>query len=165
MATLGVHVPLGAGENETRRLMQSVQALEVDVAAVHDVESAGFRNHLIEDVDVVELAIADKDETGDITAQIEKRVHLYRGLGGSKRCPREQRERQKDRSRIQSIPRVGQIDAKRFVDIHLVGDGNQALREVRIDPPVARRVRIGQSVARYLTADRNVSMRLGHLVS
>ena len=38
---------------------------------LHDVEGASFRNQLIEDVHVVQLAVADMDKTGDVAAQIE----------------------------------------------------------------------------------------------
>jgi len=51
--------------------MQPVQAQEVDVATIHDVEGASFRNQLIEAVHVVQLAVADMDKTGDVAAQIE----------------------------------------------------------------------------------------------
>ena len=101
--------------------MQPVQALEIDVAAIHDVERARFRNQLIQDVHVVQLAVADVDEARDIAAQIEQRVHLHRRLGGSKRRPRKQRERQIDRGRVQRVGRIGQIDAKRLVDVQPAG--------------------------------------------
>jgi hypothetical protein len=39
--------------------MQPVQALEIDVAAIHNVKGTGFRNQLIENVDVVQLAVSD----------------------------------------------------------------------------------------------------------
>ena len=161
IATLRIHVALRPRHKEASRLMQPVQALEIDVAAIHDVEGAGFRNQLIEDVHVVQLAVADMDKTRDIAAQIEQRVHLHRRLGGSKRCPRKQRERQIDRGRVQGVGRVGQIDTKGFVDIQLAGDTDQALREVGIDPPVARGVRVGQSIARDLAANPHVVELLG----
>lgn len=53
IATLRVHILLRAGDKEAAGLMQPIQAQEVDVAAIHDVKSPGFRNQLIEDIDVV----------------------------------------------------------------------------------------------------------------
>jgi len=101
------------------------------------------------------------DKARDIAAQIEQCVHLHRGLRGSKRRPRKQRERQVDRRRVQGVRRVGQVDPKGFVDIPLAGDGDQALREVGINPPIARSVRIGQRIARDLTTDAHVVELLG----
>src|SRR5450631_2143787 len=51
--------------------------------------------------------------------------------------------------------------AKGFVDIQLASDADQALREVGVDAPVARGVRIGQRIARDLTADTHVVELLG----
>ena len=39
------------------RLVQAMQPLEVDVAAVHDVESAGLWDQQMEDIDVVQFAV------------------------------------------------------------------------------------------------------------
>jgi len=35
---------------------KDVQALEIQVAAIHDVERSGLRQHFVEDVDVVHFA-------------------------------------------------------------------------------------------------------------
>jgi hypothetical protein len=125
------------------------------------VEGPRFRNQTIEDVDVVQFAVADVGKTREIATQIEQLVNLHRRLGGSKRRPRKQRERQVDRGGVQRVRGVGQIDAKGFVDIQLSGNADQALREVGVDPPVARRVRVGQRMARDLPADTHVVELLG----
>src|SRR5580658_2924385 len=44
IAPLRIHIPLGASDEETAGLMQAIQPLEIDIAAIHDVESPGFRN-------------------------------------------------------------------------------------------------------------------------
>ena len=48
--------------------MQREEALEVDVAAIHDVDGAGLGKQQIEDVHVVHLAVGDMDERWDIAA-------------------------------------------------------------------------------------------------
>ena len=118
--------------------MQPIQALEVDVTTIHDVKGARFRDQLIEDVDVVQFAVADVDKRGDIATQIEQRMHLHRRLGRAERCPREQRERQVDRSRVQGVRRVGQIDTEGFVDVQSAGDADQTLRKIGINPRNSR---------------------------
>ena len=45
--------------------MQCVQALEVNVGAVHDVGGTCFRDQQVEHVDVVELALRDVNEARD----------------------------------------------------------------------------------------------------
>lgn len=162
IATLRVHVALRPGHKEhkeTSRLIRPVPALEVDLAAIHDVESTDFGNQLIEDAHVVQLDVADGDKAGDIAAQIEQSVHLHCGFGGAERCPRKQQERQVDRGRAQGVCRVVQVHARGLVDIQLAGDTDQALREVGIDPPVPRPVR--QRIARDQAADTHVVELLG----
>jgi hypothetical protein len=48
--------------------VQAIQSREVDVAAIHDVEGTGLRNQPVEDIDVVQLAVADVDKRRDIAA-------------------------------------------------------------------------------------------------
>lgn len=58
--------PLGSGHEEGAGLVEARQAFEIEVAAIHDIEGAGFDDELIEDIDVVELAIADMQEGWDV---------------------------------------------------------------------------------------------------
>ena len=64
--------------------MQHVQASEIDVAAVHDVDGTGFGKQHIESMNVVQLAVRNVDEARNVAAQVEQRVHLHRGLGRTK---------------------------------------------------------------------------------
>jgi hypothetical protein len=47
IATLRIHVALRPRHKEAGRLMQPVQALEIDVAAIHDVKGAGFELEIV----------------------------------------------------------------------------------------------------------------------
>ena len=55
-------IELGSGDEECCELREHVEPLEVEIAPVHNVESAGFRYELIEDVDIMELPIAHMDK-------------------------------------------------------------------------------------------------------
>ena len=44
--------------------------LEVDISSVHDVESIGFGQQQVQNVDVVQVASADVQERGNVAAQI-----------------------------------------------------------------------------------------------
>jgi len=111
---------------------------------------------LIEDVDLVQFAVADVDENRDIAAQIEQRVQLDRRLGAAKRRPRKDRQAQVDRGGVERVDGFLQIHAKRIVGVELAGHADQALREVRVDPPIPDLVRIRQSAARYAAANPHV---------
>ena len=148
ITTLSLEIRFAAGHEEAAGFVKAVQPLEVEIAAIHDVERAGLGQQLIEDVDLVHLAVADVEEGRDVAAQIEQRVQLDRRLGRAKRRPRKHRQAQIDGGRVQGIDRLLQIDTEGLVDIQRSGDGDQALREVGVDAPVAHCVRVGQRVAR-----------------
>src|SRR5437867_8529276 len=158
----GVHVPFGAGDKEAFGLMQPKQSLEVEVAAVHDIEGASFRSEDVQHVDVVELPVADVYEAGDRSAQVEQSVQLDRRLGLAKRDPGTQRQAKVYGGGIQRIHGVGQIHCQRFVRIKSPGDGNEGLSELVVNAPVARLVGIGQRAAADVAAYAEV-VQLGGL--
>ena len=157
-------IRLGSCHEEAACLVQAMQSGEVEIAAIHDVERAGLGNDLVENVHIVQLAIADMDEAWDVAAQVEQRMQLDRRLGRTKRSPRKYRQAQIDSGRIQRVDRLREIDAKRFVHVKRAGNADQALCEVGIDAPVSNRIRIGQRVARHRTAKAHV-IELGGLAA
>ena len=85
-------IGLRSRDEEAAGLMQCIEALEVQVSAIHHVEGTRLGHKQVEDVDIVELAIADMDEGGNGAAQIEQRVQFHRRLGLTKRGPGKQRQ-------------------------------------------------------------------------
>ena len=81
VSALGLEVSLGADDEEAAGLMKATEPIEVDVSAIHDVDGTGLGHQLIEDIDVVQLAVADEDEGRDIAPQIQERVQLDRRFG------------------------------------------------------------------------------------
>jgi len=84
-------VGFGAHDEESRAEREDVKALEIQVAAVDDVERPGLWQNLVEDVDVVHFALGNADKRRDIAVQIEQSVHLDSGLVLAELGPREQR--------------------------------------------------------------------------
>jgi hypothetical protein len=151
-----LEVRLGTGDEEAAGLMQGMQALEVEIATVHDVERTGLRNQQIEHIDVVQLAIADVDEGRDGTTQVEQRVQLDGRLGGPKRCPGEQRQAQIDGRGIQCVDRVVEVDRQSLAGVQSARDPDQRLGELEMDAPVAALVGVGQGTATDIAADAQV---------
>ena len=110
----------------------------------------------------MQLAVGDVDEAGDVAAQIDQCMKLDRRLGRAKRCPGKQRQAQIDRRGIQRVDGILQVHAEGLVHIELARDPDQVLRELGIDAPVARFVRIGQGAAGHRCADPQV-VELGAL--
>ena len=48
--------------------MQPMEAGEIDVAAIHDIDGARFREQQVESMDVVQLAVRNVDEARDVAA-------------------------------------------------------------------------------------------------
>lgn len=147
IAAAGLEVGLGARDEEASGIIEARQTLEVEIAAIHDIEGAGFGKELIQNIDVVHLAVTDENERGNIAAQIKQRMELHGGLGGSKRRPREHREAEIDGGGIQRIDGLVEFKRQWIVGIEPPRDADEVLGEVGVDAPVAHGVGVRQGVA------------------
>ena len=102
------------------------------------------------------LPVGNADKRGDVTPQVQQRVHLQGGLVPAELGPGEQREAQIDGGRVQSVETLIEIHADRIAGVQRPRDANQDLGEIGIDPPVARLVGVGQCGARHLGAESHV---------
>ncbi len=137
---------MGFATDDKERLcvMQNVPASEVGEAAIHDVKAAGFGYQKIEHIDLVHLAVADRDEGWNIAVQVEQRRHLDGSLGGAEACPRKNAQAQVDRCGIECVDRLFQLDRKAVAGVELSGSVDKAHREIHVDATVALFVGIGQ---------------------
>lgn len=78
--------------------------------------------------------------------------------------PWEQRKTQVDGGGVQRVQACIQIDADRIARVQRPGDGDQDLRKIREDPPIARFVGIRQSRARHLASKPHVVEFAAHRV-
>lgn len=156
ITALKAQVALGADDKEARGLMQGLQSFEVEIATVHDVEGARFGNQQIEDVDVVELPVADVNETRDGAPEIEQGMGLYRGLGAAERRPWKHLQAQIDRGCIERVGSIRQLDTERFVRVEPARDSDQPLSEIGVETPVAYGIGVRQGVARHGGAKTHV---------
>jgi len=147
VTSLDPQIRLAPRDEEAAGSVESIEPLEVEKPAIHDVKGPRLRQQMIEYVDLVHLAVADMNKTGNIAPQVEQRMQFDSCLGRAKWRPRKHRQAQIYRGGVERIDRVLQIDAKGFVRVQLPGDSNQALCEVGIDSPVSRGIGVGQSVA------------------
>lgn len=92
--------------------MDRVEAGEVLLAPIDDAEGAGLELQHVQHGDVMEAAIADVHEGWDGATQVQQRVHLDRGLGGSERRPVEQAQAQVDGGGVQAVNGVVQFHAR-----------------------------------------------------
>ena len=88
-----------------------------------------------------------------ILPQIQQRVQFEGGLRRSERRPGKDRQTPIDRRRVERVNRLGQVHAEGPLGIHTPCDNDQAFVEARVDMLVARRVGVGQCVARNVAAN------------
>src|ERR1035438_4235134 len=124
VATLGLEVRLGACDEETASLVQAVQSLEVEVAAIHHVIGTSLWQQQVECIDIVHLAVGDVNKARNVAAQIQQSVQLDGRLGRTKRCPRKDREAQIDGRGIERVDRLRQIHSEGFLGIQAARDTN-----------------------------------------
>ena len=153
--TSRIHVALGAGDEEAACLIEPIQAREVEVAAIHDVEGARLGQQQIEHVDVVQLAVGDVDKAGNRAPQVEQRVQLHGGLGRTER-PREHRQAQIDGRGIECVNGMVEFHAEAVLSIESARPGDQTLGELGVDAPVACFVCIGERGAAHRFAKAHV---------
>lgn len=148
VAPLELGVGLGAGDEEGIGLMDHKQTLEIQVPPVEQVEGAWLDGQQVQGVDLVGLAVADVNESGDGAAQIQQGVQFDSRLVRAKRCPWIRRQAQVYRRGIQGVDGCFQIDRHRLFGIQRARHGDQVLREVGVDLPRPGCIGVGQGVAR-----------------
>ena len=70
-------VGFGSQNKEAPGLMKIMQTFEVKVGSIHDIEGSGFWDKQIKDIDVVEFAVGNVNESRDIAAQIKEGVDFH----------------------------------------------------------------------------------------
>ena len=73
-------------------LVQQIEALEIEIAAVHDIKGSRLWDQLIEYVDIMHATLGYRDERWDAAPEIQECMELDRGFGFSKPCPGKQRK-------------------------------------------------------------------------
>ena len=143
----GIEVAFGAGHEKSGCLMQLVESDKIQITPVHHVKRACFDGQNIQDIDFVQLAIADVNKGGDSPSQIQEGMQFDSPLGGSKLRPRKQVQTQIDGCGIQSVNRVLQIVNKVVLTVELASPANQYCSQVGPNSPIAPLVGVGQSRA------------------
>ena len=151
-----LEVALGSRDEEGRGLVNPVEAGEVEITAIEDVERPGFEDQLVEEIDVVNLAVGNDHPTGNRAAQIQQRMQLHGGFVPAKLRPGKQRQAQIDGRGIQGISRLIQLHTELLVGVEAAGLANQHLSEIGVDAPIANLIGIGQGIARDPAADAQV---------
>lgn len=148
-----IEVAFGSGHEERCVLRKAIETSEIDVSTVHDIESSRFENQLIQEGDIVNFPVSDTDHARNRASQIHLGMEFDSALVLSERGPRKEGEAQVDRSRIQSISRLGDLWFEVLARIQLSGHSDQHMGKVGVDAPISFFVCIGQRASRNLAPD------------
>ena len=67
-------IPFRANDEEGPGLVHEEEAGKVEIAAIHDVDCAGFCRQIVEDVGIVNLSIGNDNKGWDVAAKIQQGV-------------------------------------------------------------------------------------------
>ena len=147
---------LGTRDKEGSALVQTMQPGKVQIAAIDDVERAGFVNQLIEDVHIVNPAGCDDHDGGIMAAQGKDGMQFEAGGVSAEFGPGKERQTQFDGGGIQRVGGGLQFGPQTLVGIELGRLPDQHLGKIGEDAPVAFFVGIGQGAAGSRFADATV---------
>lgn len=132
--------------------VQVIQALVIQIGAIHDVDAAGQDRDYIQDVYIVGLAVGDMDKCGDSALQVQYCVNFNGGLAGAELRPRKQRQTKVDGRGVQRFDRFGQL----VFAIKLLGTSDQHHGQVLIDVPGTVGIGIGERAQGHLGFDAHM---------
>jgi hypothetical protein len=80
-------VAFGSGGEEGRCLMDGIKAIEIQISTIDNVKGSWFEGQLIEDIEVVNLAMSDNDEERNTAPEVQKGMQFHSALVGSELGP------------------------------------------------------------------------------
>jgi hypothetical protein len=149
-------VAFGSGDKEGRCLMDGIKATEIQIPTIDNVKGAWFESQLIEDVDVVNLAMRNNDEGRDTSPQIQEGMQFHCAFVGSELGPWEKGQTQIDGGGVQSIGGLIQFDSEGIVGVEATSLADKDLGKVGIDSPISDLVGVSQGIARDLSSKAHV---------
>ena len=145
MLTGEAKVVLGSRHEEGSGSDNEIHAPEVQVSTIHHVEGPRFEKQVVEPSHVVLACLGDEDAGGNGTSQVDLRVDLDSRFGLSKIGPREQRQRQVDSRRVQSVNGIVDVEPEILPGVERPGFSHESLGQILPQPPIALIVGVGQS--------------------
>ena len=124
-------------DEEGSRVCNEKEASEIHVAAIHQIECAGFEQKAVEPANVVLAGTCDMDAGWNRPPQVDLGMHLDTRFGLPEVGPREKCQREIDGGRIECVDRIFQIQAEIFPGIQHSGLAHETFGKVLPKVPVA----------------------------
>ena len=149
-------VALGSDHIEGRCLMDGIKAIEVQISSVDDIEGSRFEDQLIEDLDIVNLAVGNNDEGGNASSEVQQRMQFHGAFVSSELGPGEKREAEVDGGGVQRIGGLIQFDTERIVGVEAARLADENLCKVGVDSPISDLVGMSECIARDVPSEAHV---------
>src|SRR5438552_9408496 len=157
-----LHILACADDEEGGGQSELIEALEMNVTAIQDVERARFQAQAIELTDIADAAVRDLDNGGNVAVQVQHGVQFNSPFGALKRSPGEQGQAEIDGGGIQRVDRLIEVQAEGIVGIQGASLADENLREVGVNAPVAPLAGVRQSIPRNRAAEAQVIQARPH---
>ena len=89
-----------------------MQAREVDVAAIHDVDSAGLKHQIVQERDIRTFSLGNSHDARDHASQIQLRMQFHRRVLPSITRPRKDGQTEVDDRGVERVHGVRQADGE-----------------------------------------------------
>src|SRR5450755_4945836 len=101
--------------------MQRTQSSEIDIAAIHDVNSPCLWRDQVQREGIAHFSVGNMDKIWNLASQIKQRVHFNRCLRRTKIRPWKQRKTQIDSRAVERINSIGKFKSNILPRIKLPG--------------------------------------------
>jgi len=149
-------IALGPDDKEGLREVDLIESDVIEIATIHDVERACFREQVIEDVDVVNLSVGDEGKGRDTSPQIEQGMEFDCCFRLAEMCPWEKRQAQVDGGGVKCIDRLFQLQAEVVLGIKPSSLRDKHLSKISIDTPVPFLIGFGQGTSSDTSSNTHV---------
>ena len=155
-----VHILAGARDEECPGLMDAIKSSEIDVSTIHDVGGSGFKDDVVEEVDIVDQCVCNAHEYWDGTSEIHLGMQLDRGLRLNERRPGKQRQTQVDGRGVQGIDHLVESDYVRGLGVEAPRLSHENLGKIGVNAPGTMFVGVSQVRSGDTAADsHSMAMR------
>ena len=149
-------IALGSDYIEGRCLMDGIKAIEVQISSVDDIEGSRFEDQLIEDPDIVNLAVGNNDEGGNASSEVEQGMQFHGAFVSSELGPGEKREAKIDGGGVQGIGSLIQFDTEGIVGVEAARLSDESLCKVGVDSPISDLVGMSERIAGDIPSETHV---------
>ena len=66
--TLKIEIAFGPGDKKSEGPMDRIKTSKIQIPSIQDVNGSGFEWQFVEDIDIVNFAMGNDDESGDVAA-------------------------------------------------------------------------------------------------